>query len=83
MTSAINFNITRNEVAVRNKKLSDAKNNTDKLTFNSAKYSEHGEAAKRVRDKLEQLKIKSLEQQTVKDYFNELLNDGTGANDGY
>lgn len=83
MVDAINYNITRNEIASRNKELSDIKNDTDELTFTeSATYSAHGEAAKCVRDKLDQLKIKRLYMQTDEDYFNELLNDDLGVNDG-
>lgn len=49
----------------RRKTASDLKNNTDDLTFNNPnKPSSHGAAAKEVRDKIELLKIKTLERRS-------------------
>ena len=50
------------ELATARKLTSDAKNDTDALTFDSRnKISSHGEAAKKVRERKDQLNIQALE----------------------
>lgn len=63
------------ELATSRKIVSDLKNATDELTFNSRnKMSSHGIAAKAVRDRKDRLDIKFLSSLDVDsaDYYNDL-----------